>query len=205
MAAVAPAAPGTDGRRRLYAPTLLAGLLAAVGVSVGASRPWMTATATVPGLPTIHAAASGADLVPLAGALGVAMLAAYGAVVATRGTVRRALGVAVLVAAVVVLVASTRPPGATNALTSGLSAKGWSGGGYQTDTTWWQWLVVLCAAVAGASGAVTAAYGHLWADMGSRYDAPTRAAAPVIQSAGELSETDVWRAIDEGHDPTHDL
>lgn len=202
---MAPAAPHTDGRRRLYAPTLLAGLLGAVGVSVGVSRPWLTATATVPGLPTIHATASGADLVPLSGALGVAMLAAYGAVVATRGTVRRALGMAVFVAAVFVLAASIRPPGATDVLTSGLSAKGWSGGGYQTDTTWWQWLVVLCSAVAGTAGAVTAAYGHLWAEMGARYDAPTRAPAPVTQPAGELSETDVWRAIDRGRDPTQDL
>lgn len=171
---------------------------------MAASKHWVTATATVANLPTIHAAASGADLVPLAGALGVAMLAAFGAVVATRGVVRRALGGAVLLAALVVVVASLRPGGATTALTDGLAAKGWSGGAYSSGTTLWRWLAVACGAVAAAAGGVTAAYGDQWAEMGSRYDAPTPKPAPASPAPEDLSETDVWRAIDQGRDPTRE-
>ncbi len=191
-------------RRQLYGPALVAGLLGALGVTVAASRPWLRATATVPGLPPIHASATGADLVPLAGALGVAMLAAFGAVVATRGVVRRGLGVAVLVAAVVVLAASIHPSGATSQLTDGLSARGWTGEGYETATTVWRWLVVASTVLAGLAGAVTAAYGDQWAEMGSRYDAPTPDAVPVGRRPEDLSETDVWRALDQGRDPTRE-
>ncbi len=198
------AARGTD-KRRLYGPSLAAGLLGALGVTVGTARPWMRATASVPGLPTIHAAASGADLVPLAGALGVAMLAAFGAVVATRGFARRILGAAVLAAAVVVLVASIHPAGASGQLTAGLSAKGWSGGGYESATTLWRWLVLVCAGIAGLAGTLTSVYGAQWAEMGSRYDAPTRDSAPPRERPEDLSETDVWRAIDQGRDPTRDV
>lgn len=200
----ASAQPAPVSRRGLYGPTLVLGLASALGVVVGASRPWLRATATVPGLPTIHASVSGADLVPLAGALGVAMLAAFGAVVATRGVVRRLLGLAVLVAAVVVLVVSVRPSGATDQLMAGLSARGWSGGDYSTQTTAWRWLVVAGAVAAGAAGALTAAFGNQWAVMGARYDAPTPLGGATEQRAEDLSEIDVWRALDGGRDPTQD-
>lgn len=174
-------------------------------MTVGTSRPWVTATASVLGLPTIRASVSGADVVPLVGALGVAMLAAFGAVVATRGVARMALGAAVLIAAAVVVVACIRVPGVTGQLTAGLSAKGWSGGGgYHETTTVWRWLVLLSSLAAGLAGGVTAVYGREWAEMGSRYDAPTRE-TPETRRPEELSENDVWRAIDQGRDPTHDL
>lgn len=184
---------------------MLAGLLGSGGVALAATKPWIRATASVANLPTIHASASGADLVPVAGALGVAMLAAFGAVVATRGLVRRLLGIAVLIAALVVIAASLRPDGATVVLTDGLAARGWSGGDYTSDTTLWRWLAVASAVVAGLAGSLTAAYGDRWAEMGSRYDAPVREKPAVERRPEDLTETDVWRAIDQGRDPTHDV
>jgi uncharacterized membrane protein (TIGR02234 family) len=191
--------------RRLYGPTLVVGLLAALGVTVGASHSWVTATSTPPGLPTIHAAASGADLAPLAAALGVAVLAAFGAVIATRGWVRRGLGAAIVVASVVVVVSAADPSGASEVLTSGLSAKGWSGGGYQSSTEPWRWLVLLSAVVTAVAGAATAGYGDQWAVMGQRYDAPRAPSGVVTVPAEELTENDVWQAIDQGRDPTRDI
>ncbi len=188
--------------RRLYGPTLVVGLLGAVGVTVGSSRPWISATSTVPGLPTIHATASGADLAPLAGALGVVMLAAFGAVVATRGWVRRGLGAGILLASLVVLAAVIDPSGSTGVLKTGMSAKGWSGGAYQTSTELWRWLVLVSAIATGLAGAATAWYGGQWAVMGSRYDSPRAAREAAAGPAEELSETAVWQAIDQGRDPT---
>ncbi|MDX6308222.1 MAG: hypothetical protein QOI06_1268 [Nocardioidaceae bacterium] len=207
MGAVTPRGDGARGSgRRLYGPALIVGLLGATGVTVGASRPWISATATTRGLPTIHASASGADLAPLAGALGVVLLAAFGAIVATRGWVRRCLGAAILVASVGVLVAVIDASGSAGILTSALSAKGWSGdGGYRTSTQVWRWLVVASALGTALAGAATAAYGDQWAVMGSRYDAPRAPGAgeaATTKSDEELSETDVWQAIDQGRDPT---
>jgi uncharacterized membrane protein (TIGR02234 family) len=193
-----------DPRRRLYGPTLLLGLLGAVGVAVGASRPWAAATSTQPGLPAIHASASGTDLAPIAGALGWALLAGFGAVIATRGRLRRALGAAILLASVVVLVAVLVPGGSTDVLRSGLSARGWSGGGYTRSTEPWRWLVLASALATAIAGAATAWYGNRWAVMGSRYDAPDEARPVEVSPAEELTETQVWRAIDQGRDPTHE-
>lgn len=188
--------------RHLYGPTLAVGLLGAFGAIAGAAHPWIRATSTVPGLPTIHASATGADLAPLASALGVVVLGAFGAVVATRGWVRRSLGAAVLVASVVIFVSAVHPGGATDVLMSGLSAKGWPGGGYRTSTEVWRWLVLVCSVATALAGAATTRYGDQWAVMGSRYDAPRATLASPEKPAEELTETDVWQAIDQGRDPT---
>ncbi len=196
--------PIDDLGRRLYGAVLVLGLLGALGVTVGVARPWITATSTLRGLPTIHASASGADLAPVAGALGVAVLAALGAVVATRGMVRRVLGAAILVASVVVLVSVVAPSGSGEVLRSGLSSKGWPGGDYQTTTEPWRWLVLAAAAAAALAGAATVRFGGQWAVMGSRYDAPRAAGRVDPVPADQLTENDVWQAIDSGRDPTQE-
>jgi Tryptophan-associated transmembrane protein (Trp_oprn_chp) len=39
-----------------------------------------------------------------------------------------------------------------------------------------------------------------WPEMGSRYDAPGRRAE--AEDPARMEEIDLWRAIDEGRDPT---
>jgi hypothetical protein len=39
-----------------------------------------------------------------------------------------------------------------------------------------------------------------WPEMGSRYDAPTGAAEP--SDPADMEDVDLWRAIDQGRDPT---
>ena len=75
-----------------YGPTLVLGLAGALAVMVGVAKPWATATATQPGLPAIEVQVTGADLAPLAGALGVVLLAAFGG--GPEGRVDRGRGVA---------------------------------------------------------------------------------------------------------------
>jgi len=178
------------------------GLLAAIGILVGSARPWASATSRAAGLPTIQSSVSGTDLAPLAGALGVVVLAAFGAVIATRGWVRRGLGLLIVAASCVVLIAAVAPGGAHEALAAGLSAKGWSGGAYESSTVGWRWLVLICALLTVGTGAVTARYGGEWAVMGQRYDAPEPDGPVPAKPAADLTETEVWRSIDQGHDPT---
>jgi uncharacterized membrane protein (TIGR02234 family) len=140
------------------------------------------------------------------------VLAAFGAVVATRGWFRRGLGVLIVLAAAVVLAAALHPPGATSALQDGLSAKGWSSGGYQTATAGWRWVAMFGSALSIAAGGAISLYGARWATMGRAYDAPTTTTpagtvSPAVTQAPvdaqPLTEADVWREIDQGRDPTH--
>jgi uncharacterized membrane protein (TIGR02234 family) len=51
---------------------------------------------------------------------------------------------------------------------------------------------------AAALGVVTTRFASVWPTMGSRYDAP-----PVRPSAqAEQDDNDMWKALDEGRDPT---
>lgn len=192
------------GGRVRYGPTLAVGLAAAAAATVAVSRPWVEASVHQRGAPTLEASASGADIVPLAGALGVVVLAAFGAVVATRGLVRRALGVLIMVAAASIVAATLTMGAAEPPLEAGLSARGWSGGSYSTTDQPWRWVALAAALLCVAAGAAVAAYGPGWATMGSRYDAPTTDAGPrqPTRGAEEMSEGDVWREIDHGRDPT---
>ena len=192
------------GRRIRYGPTLVVGLGAATAVTVAVSRPWVEASVHQRGVPNIEASASGADIVPLAGALGVVVLAAFGAVIATHGLVRRALGVLIMVAAASIVAAALSTGSAGSQLEAGLSARGWSGGSYSTADQPWRWVALTAALLCVVAGAAVAAYGPGWATMGSRYDAPRTDADPggPTRAAEAMSEADVWREIDRGRDPT---
>ena len=197
------------GTRRAYGVVLLVGLVSATAVAVGVTRPWFEASATGRNLPRLHAAATGADLMPLAGALGVVLLGSFGAVVATRGTVRRALGLLIVVCAVVVLIAAAHPGSPANVLGDGLSARGWSGGNYSTAGRPWRWLVLVGAAGCVLAGAAVTRFGGQWPTLGQRYDAPapvdkSRALGPGSRTGGDgdLTDEQVWRALDRGDDPT---
>jgi uncharacterized membrane protein (TIGR02234 family) len=193
-----------------YGPTLVVGLLGAVAATVGVAKPWVSASTHQAGLPEIEAQVSGSDLAPLAGALGVVVLAAFGAVIATRALVRRALGVLIVVAAAVVLVTAVHPPGATDALHDALTAKGWSGGEMDTTTLGWRWLALGGSILAIAAGVAISLYGSQWATMGSEYDAPRARGRTAGDDGGRdataavSTEADAWREIDRGRDPTHD-
>ena len=116
-----------------FALTLCVGLRGALAVTVAVARPWVRASAEVAGLPTIEAEVSGATLRPLTGALGVVLLAAFGAVIATRGWLRRSLGILIVAAAAVVVISALLPIDDAGAVEDALAAKGWSEGDYDTD------------------------------------------------------------------------
>lgn len=108
----------------------------------------------------------------VAGSLGAVILLGALVVGVTRAVGRRVTGAVVALAAVGVLAAVLTADGAW---------AGWRG-------------VVLAGAVLGlGSGALAAARGHRWASMGGKYDAP---------GSRPAHESDPWRALDRGEDPT---
>jgi hypothetical protein len=164
----------SSGGRR---PLTLTVLLCAVGAGlafVGAGRTWESGyTHSVGGLPPSSLDQTGSDLVPGLSALALVGLAGAGALLATRGWARRAVGVLVLLVGLgLVALPFDRVFDASTAWPALTAAGG---------------LLVL------AGGVAAALRGHRWPGMGARYER-----AP--KSAG--GTTDAWNALDRGEDPT---
>lgn len=142
----------------------------------------------------------GADVVPVVAALGLVLLAGAVALAATKNQGRRLAGLVLVGAAVMVgWLTLTAGPAITDALQE--QTVGAVGNATpHPDGTLWRWLTLAGAGLSLLAGAAAVAKGPDWPTMGSRYDRPT-SARPVSEVEAS-TETDVWRAMDKGEDPT---
>lgn len=187
--------------RRLYAPTVL-GLLAAGGLAfLAVSRQWVSATVASDGLPSDTIEVSGSQALPLVGALALVVVTAALAVLATSGRIRRGVGViTVLAAAGALWVVVTGGDSVDRAFADAVEqSPAFTGGDVPDSSRSVLWPVVAAVAltVAAALGALTVAVGHRWSAMSRRYEPPA-AGAPSLPK----TEADIWKALDEGRDPT---
>jgi uncharacterized membrane protein (TIGR02234 family) len=183
-------------RERSFAPAVLAGLAGATLAAVASAQDWATASGDNAGV-EVTAAVSGSDTAPPALALSLVALAAWGAVLVLRGRVRQAVAVVGLLAAgTVVGVVVDAFDGAQDDAVEAVSALGATGDVLSSSLTGWYWATGVGAGLTAVALAVASVRAARWPAMGSRYDAPAaRAEQPV-------TEEDLWRALDEGHDPT---
>jgi Tryptophan-associated transmembrane protein (Trp_oprn_chp) len=172
-------------RRGLAYAVLLC--LAGAGLALyAATRTWNVEVTLRPApLPELRTAHRGAAwLAPIA----VAGLAAAGALLATRGTVRRAVGVLLVL------------------IGAGLALGGGRG---LVDGRLWPALCLVGGAAVAVAGALAVARGKTWPAMGARYergrgrggDAPSDRPVPAARD-GSVASTQVWDALDRGEDPT---
>jgi hypothetical protein len=177
----------------LFGPTVLAGLAGAGLAAFAGGRAW-AAPDTTGGTAALVDRSGGH--VPLAAALGLVALACWGVLLVTRKVVRRVVAaLGVLVAAGLLL---TTLLGRSSALSSARAATvdlGVTGVGVHTTAWWWIGLVMSLVALVAAVLGVRLC--PSWPEMGSRYDAP--ASRPAAE---QMTELDLWRALDQGHDPT---
>ncbi|KAB1912965.1 Trp biosynthesis-associated membrane protein [Micromonospora sp. AMSO31t] len=179
-------APAARGRRELTYAVLLC--LAGAGLAFWAvTRTWSVELTARGSLPPSRHARTGAELLPWVSALALVGLAGGGAVLATRGRVRRLLG------------------GLLALLGLGVAA----GGGYGLTESGvsrqWPALVLVGGLVLLAGGLLTALRGGDWPAMGARYERrPGRPAEPAGEDrpAVERGTRDAWEALDRGEDPT---
>jgi hypothetical protein len=162
--------------------------------AVAGAREWASARGDAAGL-AVDASVTGAESQPLVPALALVTLAAWGVVLVTRGRVRRAVAVVGLTASVGALVGVVL--GFAAAADDARTAVGDLGasGDVVASLSAWYYLAGLGALLTAAAFAVAVARSPRWPAMGSRYDAPS---APPGPAAYE----DMWRALDEGRDPT---
>ncbi|KXK61415.1 Trp biosynthesis protein [Micromonospora rosaria] len=170
--------------------------LAGAGLAVwAATRTWSVEVTVRPvPLPALREGRTGVGLVPWVPALALVALAGGGAVLATRGRVRRLLG----------------------ALLLALGAAVAAGGGYGLvvetggePSRQWPALCLVGGVLIGLGGLLTLLRGHRWPAMGARYERPVRGApatsAPAAERAGPVTgrrTVEAWDALDRGEDPT---
>ena len=216
--------------RREYVGTLVLGAAGAALVLIAVRQDWARVLTVQPHpLPASTAVVRGQDLLPAAGALGLAALAGLAALVATRRLARRltggllaAFGVAIIVTLSMPVTdaqvrgavtgaastASSVPGGSTldNGTTGGGGVAGISVASHVTMAAFpWRWVAVAGAVLVVAAGLLAAWRGARWPVMSSRYDRTAgRTAEPAAgrQAAAGTDPAALWEALSQGIDPT---
>lgn len=183
-------------RDRSYGPTVLLGLAGAGLAAVAGSRDWATSRGDAAGI-RVEASVSGSESQPLVAALALVALASWGVLLVARGRVRRVLAVVGLLASAGALVAVILGfAAAQDDAVAAAMAQGATGDTFVTSLSAWYYLAGVGGLISAAAFGVAAVRSPRWPAMGSKYDAPaTRAERPP-------ADEDMWRAIDEGRDPT---
>lgn len=205
--------------RRSFAVALLLGIAGAALTLYAASRTWSLQVIVRPGLPDLRTARTGASEFPLLIGLALVALAGAGALLATRGLLRRILGG--LLAAV----------GAGLILESITGRLGLNAGRAATPATIWSIACIVGGAMIIVGGLSAASQGHRWPTMGARYERrtvppppdPGENSRPLATAGPNRGETPnphpgspephradatqvdtraVWDALDRGDDPT---
>jgi len=183
------------------------GLAAGVLGALAGSNPWVVdgdaaaAGDPVPGIAVADPVAAAGEM-PLALAMSLVALAAWGVVLVTRGRLRRAvaalglLASAGLLATVVVGLLTLEDRVAVAILERGSASDVLA-----TELTTWFFVAAAAALASVAAAALAVAWAPAWPEMGRRYDAPGAAAVPPAAGA-DASNLDLWKSLDQGRDPT---
>ncbi|WP_033346064.1 Trp biosynthesis-associated membrane protein [Catenuloplanes japonicus] len=172
----------TAAHRRAFTIALVL-CVAGAGLALYAvTRVWLVEVTTrAAPLPPVRAERTGGDLLSWLPPLAVVSLAGAGAVIATRGLVRRLVGALLAVLGLAIVA------GAAANLSVGV----------------WPVLTLIGGLAVLAAGGWTAARGPDWPSMGARYERPARAAQePQPAMNGPRGTRQAWDALDRGEDPT---
>jgi uncharacterized membrane protein (TIGR02234 family) len=187
--------------RSTFARAVLIGLGSAALVAVAGNQAWAKA-AEGQGIGQEVASVSvavGEAKAPLVTALALVVLASWGVLLVTRGRFRRVIGWVAGVASVgliaAVLAAFFAAP---DVVADAYEPYGVTE--IEVSRTAWSWLALAGAMLALGAAALAVRDAGRWPQMGRRYDAP--GADGPDPKPGESSSLDLWKAIDEGRDPT---
>ncbi|GAB3033578.1 hypothetical protein GCM10011376_30540 [Nocardioides flavus (ex Wang et al. 2016)] len=188
------------GPRSTFGPVVALGLASAALGAYAASRPWVSGTGAESVVGVAPVAFDEISSSPLATALAFVVLACWGVVLVTRGRFRRAVAaVAVLAALGYAAAVVWAPFSLPDHLVEQVRVRT---GGVLDDTslTGWFWLSVLAALLVLASTVFALRLVPTWPEMGARYDSPAGARETVPEQPSD--NRDIWKALDEGRDPT---
>jgi uncharacterized membrane protein (TIGR02234 family) len=190
--------------RRSFGTVVGAGLASAVLAAVAGRQP--CAHGSAPGGFGELSATVEAGKVPAASALSLVVLACWGMLLVTRGRVRRVVAVLALLAslglaAAVVVGFSTAPDHVRDAYHElGVDHP-------DVGLTGWYWVAAVATVLTVVTTAAAVRLAPSWPEMGRRYDAPVgtggdSSPTPAERPPEEQENLDLWKAMDEGRDPT---
>ena len=181
-------------------PTVVLGLAGTGLATVSSAQVWARARATEPALLTVEA--RGGDVAPVALPLALVALASWGAVLVLRRRGRRVVAVLGLLATIGVAAAVLARAGEASGVAELLVPE--SAAGVSVTATAWPWLALVGAVLGAATFLVALREAPRWPEMSSRYDAPASEPAPddPVPAADDASNAELWKALDEGRDPT---
>jgi uncharacterized membrane protein (TIGR02234 family) len=185
-------------RRRSFGPVVLPGLGSAALAAWAGRHDWAQPSGSNNGPNQIGetvVAASADATQPLVTSLSLVVLAAWGVLLVTRGRARRVVSVLLAVAAASLAVAAVWSWASAESNLDDLLAD--NDVRSAAARTVWSWIGVVASLVAAATAALAVRLVPTWPEMGSRYDAPGAAPRPE-----DRTSIDLWRALDEGRDPT---
>ncbi len=184
-------------RDRSFGPVVLGGLAAAALTAVGSARDWAVATGDNAGVP-VTGAADGARSAPVALALALVALAAWGVLLVVRGRVRQVVAaVGALAAGGVVIAVVGAFGGVQGDAIEAAQAAGATSDAFSSGLGGWYWTTTVAAVLSTVALVVAVLKAPGWPAMGARYDSPA-----VAREASATSGEDLWKALDEGRDPT---
>jgi uncharacterized membrane protein (TIGR02234 family) len=193
-------------RRRTFGPVALLGLSAGALSAVAASNPWVVdrdAAASgdpVPGIAVADPVAAAGEM-PLALALSLVALAAWGVVLVSRGRLRRVVaGLGLLASAGLVATVVVGLLTLEDRVNEAILERGSASDVLASEFTAWFSAAAVAALASVVAAALAVAWSPSWPEMGGRYDAPGAASAEVPPE--ERSNLDLWKSMDEGRDPT---
>ncbi len=187
------AADGTAERgRRAFVPTLLVGVPAAAVAAVAANKPLLTS----PMLTGDRYADLGT--IPLAGSLALVPLVAWVALMLVRGRARLVVAGVGLASSIGALAAGDAGlDGTHDAMAKAFSDLGQTGR-FVSGFSGWFWAMGVACLLSALAFTVALRHAPTWPALSRKYDAP--AARPT--TAEPASNQELWKAIDDGRDPT---
>lgn len=186
--------------RGTFGPVVALGLASAALGAYAASKPWVTGTGAESAVGVASTAFGEIASSPLGTALAFVVLACWGVLLVTRGRFRRAVaGLGVLAALGYVATVAWAPFSLPEHLVEQVRVR--TGGVLdETSLTGWFWLAVVAALLVLASTLLGLRLVRTWPEMGSRYDSPAGAREATTEQPTD--NIDIWKALDEGRDPT---
>jgi uncharacterized membrane protein (TIGR02234 family) len=185
--------------RRTFGAVVGAGLASAVLAAVAGRQPW--AHGTAPGGLGELSATVEAGKVPAASALSLVVLACWGVLLVTRGLVRRVVSVLAVLAslglAVAAVVGALTAPDHVRAAYHDLGVRH-----PDVGLVGWYWVAAVATLLTLLTTLAAVRLVPGWPEMGRRYDAPAGAAPEPEPEPEERENLDLWKAMDEGRDPT---
>jgi uncharacterized membrane protein (TIGR02234 family) len=184
-------------RRRTFGPVVLVGLVGAGVVALAGSETW-TNGASCGGQ---QVAPAGTGDAPGATAVALALLAAWGVLLVTRGRVRQVVALLVALLAIGLVPAVLFGfESAGDAVVDSLGAVGVDC--VETHLEGWFWVAVVALPFAVVPAVAAVFLVPTWPEMGRRYDAPASAPTAPVAAPEERENLDLWKDMDEGRDPT---